>query len=209
MRILVLGATGSVGSLVVKQAVSHGHQVTAFVRLDPGSVALDGATVARGNVLDSQAVSNALAGQDAVVYAIGVKSRGATTLFSQSTRLLLDAMQQQGVKRLVCITGVGAGETKGHGGFIYDHLIFPLFTKNRYADKERQERLIQQSGLDWTIVRPAPFSEAKPHCDFQVLTEVGSIVLRKVSRTEVASFVVEELEQGANVRKTLFIGHSK
>lgn len=102
-----------------------------------------------------------------------------------------------------------AGETKGHGGFIYDHLIFPLFTKNRYADKERQERLIQQSGLDWTIVRPAPFSEAKPHCDFQVLTEVGSIVLRKVSRTEVASFVVEELEQGANVRKTLFIGHSK
>jgi len=209
VRILVLGAAGGVGSLVVKQAVAHGHQVTAFVRHDPGNVALDGVAVARGNVLDQKTVSNALAGQDAVVYAIGVKSIGPTTLFSQSTRLLLRAMQQQGVKRLVCITGVGAGETKGHGGFLYDHLIFPLFTKNRYADKERQEQLIQQSDLDWTIVRPGPFSEAKPRSDFQVLTEVGNVVLRKVSRTEVASFVIEELETGRYVRKTLFIGHSK
>jgi len=87
--------------------------------------------------------------------------------------MLLAAMEEERVKRLVCITGVGAGETKGHGGFIYDHLIFPLFTKNRYADKERQEQMIRQSNADWTIVRPAPFSEAKPRRDFQVVTEVG------------------------------------
>ena len=128
MKILVLGATGGVGRLVVKQALARGHKVTAFVRHDPGNIALDGATVACGNVLDTQALSNALAGQDAVVYAIGVKSTGPTTLFSQSTRLLLSAMEQQGVKRLVCITGVGAGETKGHGGFFYDHLTARDYT---------------------------------------------------------------------------------
>jgi len=198
-----------VGRLVVKQALARGHKVTAFVRHDPGNIALDGATVACGNVLDTQALSNALAGQDAVVYAIGVKSTGPTTLFSQSTRLLLSAMEQQGVKRLVCITGVGAGETKGHGGFIYDHLIFPLFTKNRYADKERQEQMIRQSNADWTIVRPAPFSDAKPRRDFQVVSEVGNVVLRKVSRAEVASFVLDELEMARYLRQTLFIGHAK
>ena len=206
MNILVLGAAGGVGRLIVRQAVAHGHKVTAFVR-DPGQAALEGAMVVRGDVLDVQALSNALPGQDAVVYAIGVKSTGPTTLFSQSTRFLLTAMEQQNVKRLVCITGIGAGETKGHGGFLYDHFIFPLFTKNRYADKELQEQLIRQSNLDWTIVRPAPFSEEKPSAPFQVLSEVGNAVLRKVSRAEVASFVLEELETRQYVRKTLFIGH--
>lgn len=206
MKILVLGAAGGVGRLVVKQAVAHGHEVTAFVR-DSGNAALEGATMIRGDVLDIQALSNALPGQDAVVYAIGVKSTGRTTLFSQSTRLLLGAMEQQQVKRLVCITGVGAGETKGHGGFLYDHFIFPLFTRNRYADKELQEQLIRQSNLDWTIVRPAPFSEGKPNAAFQVLSEVGKVVLRKVSRAEVASFVLGELENRQYLQKTLFIGH--
>jgi putative NADH-flavin reductase len=88
-------------------------------------------------------------------------------------------------------------------------LIVPLFTKNRYADKERQEQLIRQWDFDWTIVRPAPFSDAKPRSDFQVLTEVGSVVLRKVSHSEVASFVIQELERGDHVRETVFIGHNR
>ena len=119
MKIVVLGAAGAVGRLVVRQAVARGYQVTAFVQRDPGDVRLDGATVTHGDVLDKQALSTVIAGQDAVVYAIGVKSTRPTTLFSQSTRLLIGAMEKWGVKRLICITGVGAGETKGHGGFLY------------------------------------------------------------------------------------------
>lgn len=208
MKILVLGATGRVGGLVVEQARSRGHKVTALVR-DPAKVVPGGVTAVPGNVLDGASLSTALRDQDAVVYAIGVKSIRPTTLFSQSTRLLLRAMEQQQVRRLICITGVGAGETKGHGGFIYDRFIFPLFTKNRYADKEIQENLVRRSNLDWTIVRPAPFSEQKPQAHFEVLTEVGSAVLRRISPAEVALFIITELETGQHVRKTLFIGHSR
>src|SRR5262245_22474494 len=132
MKIVVLGAAGGVGRLIVKAALAHGHKVTAFVR-QQSYANPNGATVVQGNVLDSEALSRALAGQDAAVYTIGVKSIGLTTLFSQSMRLLLPIMEQHGVKRLICITGIGVGETKGHGGFFYDHVIFPLFTKNRYA----------------------------------------------------------------------------
>ncbi len=130
------------------------------------------------------------------LHALGALARGARSAQSSSVVLY-------------CPLGIefGAGETKGHGGFLYDHIIFPLFTKNRYADKERQEQLIRQSDLDWTIVRPAPFNEAKPRSDFQVVTEIGDVVLRKVSRTEVASFVIEELETGRYRKRTLFIGH--
>ena len=112
------------------------------------------------------------------------------------------------MKRFVCITGVGAGERKGHGGFVYDHFIFPLFTKNRYADKERQEQLIQQSHLDWTIVRPPPLNERNPRAGFQVLTKTGNEVLRKVSRAEVAAFVVEELETGRDLRQNTSLAMS-
>ena len=81
------------------------------MRGESATLPFDGAIVARGSVLNQQALSTAVAGQDAVVYAIGVKSTGPTTLFSESTRLLISAMDQQEVKRVVCITGVGAGET--------------------------------------------------------------------------------------------------
>jgi hypothetical protein len=80
------------------------------------------------------------------------------TLFS-NTRILIDAMVGHGVRRLVAITGVGAGETKGHGGFLYDCILYPLFTKRVYTDEGRQDELIRASPLDWVIVRPAPFWE--------------------------------------------------
>src|SRR6516162_4152083 len=102
VKILVLGAAGGVGRHVVQQALARGHTVTAFVRNAAG-VALDGVKVVVGDVLDDHALSNGVSGQDAVVYAIGEKSRRPTKLFSQSTRLLLAAMEQQRVKRLVCI----------------------------------------------------------------------------------------------------------
>ena len=95
-----------------------------------------------------------------VVFALGVDATGPTSLFSDATKILITAMQAAGVRRLVAITGIGAGETRGHGGLIYDWIIFPLFTRHRYADKDRQEALIEASGLDWVIVRPAPFDRA-------------------------------------------------
>jgi nucleotide-binding universal stress UspA family protein len=61
----------------------------------------------------------------------------------------------------VCVTGVGAGDTQGHGGFLSDRILYPLFTKGIYADKE-QEALIRDSAADWTIVRPAPFRNRTP-----------------------------------------------
>ena len=77
-----------------------------------------------------------------------------TTLFSQSTRILVDAMKAAGVKRLIAVTGLGAGDSRGHGGLLYDAVVFPLLLKRVYDDKDVQEWIVRSSGLDWTIVRP-------------------------------------------------------
>jgi putative NADH-flavin reductase len=209
LRLLVLGATGQVGRLVVDQAIRRDHDVTALVRA-PQKLGETSAlvTVVRGDALEPNAVASAVRKQDGVLYVLGAGNVRTTTLFSESTRILLDAMQREGVRRLVCVTGVGAGDTKGHGGFVYDWIVYPLFTKAIYADKDRQEALIRDSGTDWTIVRPAPFRKHTLAEPVSVVTRVDGIVLRRIAPHEVAVFVMDEAEQNRYVRQAVFIGHA-
>lgn len=208
MRVLVLGATGAVGRLATAEALARGHAVTALVRKPEKLGDLAGRVrVITGDALDADAVERAVEGQDAVLYVLGAGNVRRTTLFSDSTRILIAAMRRRDVRRLVAVTGVGAGETKGHGGFLYDRIIYPLFTKGVYEDKDRQETLIQASGLDWTIVRPASFRNGVPAGPLRAVTDVTGITLRKIGRSEVATFLVDELEQRRHVGRAVFIGH--
>jgi putative NADH-flavin reductase len=208
LSVFVLGASGSVGRLIVAEARTRGLSVTAQSRVSSRLAGLDAAgQIVALDPTDSAALAATLPGHDAVVFALGDRRRG-TTLFSDATRALLPAMQIAGVRRLVAITGVGAGETRGHGGFLYDNLIFPLFTRSIYADKDRQEALIEASGLDWTIVRPAPFSENLAPGPLQVLTQIApDTKLRRITRAEVAGFVLDQLASNAFLRRKPFIGH--
>jgi putative NADH-flavin reductase len=208
MRILLIGASGGVGRAVLAEAARRDWAVIAQTR-DPAK--LD-PLPCRGQILgcdprDAEALADGLAGADAAVFALGVDTLGKTTLFSASTAALIAAMGRAGVRRLVAVTGVGAGETRGHGGFLYDRIIFPLFTRRRYEDKERQEAMIAESGLDWTIVRPAPFSERPQTGPVEVHETVApGLVLRRIRRAEVAAFLCDCVETGAHIGARPFIG---
>lgn len=209
MRLFILGASGGVGSLLVKAALESGHQITAQTRRAEKLPMRDGVTVAVGDPTNQNYLQRYLQGQDAAAYCLGVDRSGRTTLFSDSTRTLVEALNASGVRRLVAVTGVGAGETRGHGGWLYNRMIFPLFTRNRYADKDRQEAIIRASDLDWTIVRPAPFSSRAGPGPLQVHTVVTpALQLRSVTREEVARFVLQVLENGTYLRQAPFIGHA-
>src|ERR1035437_2331268 len=136
MKILVIGATGPTGRELVSQGVALGHEITAAVR-HPESAALPaGVRLVRADVNDGASLRAAVDGQDVVISSLGSKlSRKPTNLFSFGTRNLLIAMNDAGVRRLVCITGIGAGDSKGHGGFFYDRIIQPLLLKEIYKDK--------------------------------------------------------------------------
>jgi putative NADH-flavin reductase len=208
MRVLVLGVTGGVGRLVAEEALKRGHDVTALVRSPRklGDIA-NRVQVVSGDALEARAVETAVDGEDAVVYALGAGNVRHTTLFSDSTYVLLAAMDHHSVRRLICVTGVGAGETKGHGGFLYDRMLYPLFTKGIYADKDKQESLVRGSHIEWTIVRPAPFRKNRPPGPLRVITDVDDVTLRRITRLEVAQFLVGELEQNRYIRQSVFIGH--
>jgi putative NADH-flavin reductase len=210
MNLLILGATGSIGRHLVPLALEKGHQVTALVR-DPAKLAISHAQLRTlaGDALQPPDVEQAVRFQDAVIYALGADQMGKpTTLFSDSTRILLEAMKRHGVRRLVAITGIGAGDSKGHGGFFYDQIIYRFFTKPIYEDKDRQEELIRASDRDWTIVRPSAFTDhSPPGAVLRALTDLGGVTVKSISRADTAAFVLEQVSSDRWLRQSPLVGY--
>jgi putative NADH-flavin reductase len=207
VKVLIIGATGVTGQILMREALEQGHEVTALAR-DPSAVAPEDhrPRVLQGNALDASSVEAAVAGQDAVLSALGTRSARPTTLFSESTQNLISAMNKQGVRRLVCITGVGAGDSKGHVGFLYDRIMLPFVVKNIYEDKTRQEEAIKQSDLDWVIVRPARLTDEPAKGEYNVFLG-GSYTAKTISRADVVSFMLAQLTHDTYVHKMPVISY--
>ena len=204
MNILIVGATRGIGRQLLEQALASGHSITALVR-NPRRLATQHARlrVIKGDILDSHSVALAMAGQDAVCCTIGVKAPWIrVTVFSEGTKNLLQAMKLTGVKRLICVTGIGAGDSRGHGGFIYDYLFRPLLFKTVYADKDRQESLIKASDVDWTIVRPGFLTNGPLTKNYRTLTDMTGVTAGRISRADVAHFILDEIESKQYLRQT-------
>jgi uncharacterized protein YbjT (DUF2867 family) len=207
VKILVLGATGATGRLIVSKAVSKGYEVTALVRSKAKAIDLASAELVEGDVRDPAALTRAIAGCDAVVSSLGTAMSPfrEVTLLSTATRALVSVMAQQNIRRLVCITGLGAGDSRGHGGFFFDRLFLPLMLRKVYEDKDRQEDAIRASTLDWTIVRPTVLNDKPAHGSIKALTDLSDIHGGTIARADVADFVVQQLNADTWLRKAPLI----
>jgi uncharacterized protein YbjT (DUF2867 family) len=197
-RVLVLGASRGIGLETVRCALAEGHRVRAFAR-GAASIAIDHAELEKiaGDALDPAPVARALQDVDAAIETLGAPRSAeamfrGTRLFSAATRVLIDAMRAQGVRRLVAVTGLGAGDSRGHGGFLYDAVVFPLVLKRIYDDKDVQEQMIRASGLDWTIVRPGLLKDGEATGRARALTDPKDWHAGPVRRADVARFLVRE-----------------
>ena len=201
-KVLVLGATGGTGREIVRQLNKSGHISVALVRSREKAADMD-AVLIEGDARDPKALDRALAGCDAVISALGTPPSPfkAVTLLSAATQLLVAAMQRAGVKRLVCITGIGAGDSRGHGGFAFDNIIMPLLLRKVYADKNRQEAIIGASGLDWVVVRPAILNDKPRRGKICALTELSQFHGGTISRSDVADFVAAQVDNNEYLGK--------
>jgi len=204
LKILILGATGPTGRHIVSQAVARGYDVTALVRSPEKAADLTEVRIVAGDARDESALRQAVEGRDAVISALGTPASPfrEVTLLSTATRKLVDAMKAEGVARLVAITGIGAGDSAGHGGFPFDNLIFPLLLHKVYADKNRQESIIKESDLDWTIVRPSILNNKSGVKTVRALTSLENFHGGSISREDVATFVLDQVSSGRWLRQT-------
>lgn len=193
MRLVVFGAAGKSGRQIVEQALEAGHEVTAFVR-NPAAVSAGrpGLKVMRGDALEARSVSEAVAGQDAVLFAIGTNRRSTITVCADSTRNIISAMKEQGVRRLVILSAYGASETKDKA--LYSKVLRSLIGK-RVEDKDRQEELVRASGLDWVLVRPPLLTNGRRRGRYRVGFDIPIRMFSKVSRADVAEFMLRQLTE--------------
>jgi putative NADH-flavin reductase len=203
MNILVIGATGRTGREVVTQALDLGCVVTAFARNPSDMTRLhERLKVVRGNVLDHASVEAAVPGQEAVVSALGARTHGRTTVLSEGTKNVVRAMERHGVRRLICESSLGVGDSQGQIGPLFDWFVLPLWLRHVYADKEVQERAIKESTLDWVIVRPALLTNGPRTGVYQAgLTYTRNAIVPRISRADVADFMLKQLSDDTYLRK--------
>jgi putative NADH-flavin reductase len=207
-RILVIGASRGIGLETVRTALRAGRTVRALARSAAGipieDTALDKVS---GDALDRDTVQNALQDVDVIIQTLGVDFSPrlifeGTRLFSESTRILVDVMKAAGVKRLITVTGLGAGDSRGHAGLLYDAILFPLLLKRVYDDKDVQEWIVRSSGLDWTIVRPGMLTNGPATNQYRVLTASKDWRFGVISRADVANFLVRLTNERALIGTT-------
>ncbi len=188
MKIAIFGASGRTGILTVYQALDKGHLVTAFAR-KPSSVTIQHKNfqVVQGDILDYEKVKQAVEGQDVIISALGVESRKPTTILSQGTRNILLAMEECKVSRFICMSS--AGILGNDAGILFGKIIMPLFLKQVFLDKVRQMKIIQETNLDWVIVRPTSLTDAPKTGKYKIT--MGSPASRKVPRADVADFMLK------------------
>jgi putative NADH-flavin reductase len=205
--VLIIGASRGIGLEAVKAALEAGHSVRALAR-SAQRICLDHPKLEKiaGDALEMVTVKRALTGVDVVIQSLGVAPGleaivKPTRFFSKATRVLVTAMEKAKVKRLICVTGFGAGDSRGHGGFLYS-VAFHLLLGRVYDDKDVQERIVRNSKLDWVIVRPVILTDGLKTNAYRALVDPRDWTCGFISRADVADFLVKQIDDDAFLHKT-------
>ena len=205
MKLLIIGGTGGTGRELIKQALESGHIVCALIR-NPKNLKIEhpNLKIIEGNVLDFDKVKMSVSGQDAVISSLGHKRFFIkTTILSEGTKNIIQAMELQNVKRFICITSLGINNSRFKMGLYYTLFVIPVIIFFYFWDKSKQEKLIQNSKLDWTIVRPGQLTNGKKRGKYKHGLNVGNYILTKmISRADVAHFILSQLNDKKYVHQT-------
>jgi uncharacterized protein YbjT (DUF2867 family) len=209
MKILVLGGTRGTGRQTVESALTRGHQVTVAAR-NPSAMDLrhPSLRVMKGDVSDASSLAPAVAGQDAVIFAVGATLEAlkkTPTVFSDGTRNTIEVMKRAGIRRLVVLSSHGSGDSSASGGFILMRVLKPLLLAPYYDDHDRQEALVRPSDIDWVIVRPSMLTNGAAKGKYRIVEQPGAPGMM-ISRADVAEFMVSAVETDKYVRKAVSIG---
>lgn len=202
MKILILGATGPTGQQLIKQALEQQHQVTALVR-NPSkiSIAHEKLTIIAGNVLDKIIVLKALAGQDAVISALGKgQSLISSDLITDAVNVLIPAMSEMQIKRLIFLSGFGAGETFMQANLL-QKIIFKTFLNSIYRDKAKAEIQLRSSNLDWTLIYPVKLNNKPATGNYKAGEKFTMKGTPEISRADVALFMLTQVSSDIYLKK--------
>ncbi|MGG6231257.1 NAD(P)-dependent oxidoreductase [Tenacibaculum sp. SDUM215027] len=208
MKIIVFGATGTIGQELVKQALNKGFEVTAFVRSPEKlkSLTSEKLTFVQGNITNIDDVEKAIKHHKAVFCAIGDGKVG--TIRTIGTKHIIKAMKKAGIQRLICQTTLGMGESYGNLNFVWKHIMFGILLKKAFQDHKQQEQYIIKSDLDYTIVRPSAFVNGNITNAYKVgFDGTYKNLSLKITRADVANFMLKQLHTNQYLKRAVSISN--
>ena len=207
MKVVIFGSTGFSGKAILKEALSHQHQVTVLVRNKSSILVQDkNLKIVEGNLLDKHTVAEVLKNSDAVIQCLGIGGKGngkLTTFISDATKIIVEEMEKQQIKRLIVMSNVGAGNSVSFQPWIFTKIILPYFMKWLKVlidDKNRMEPIIMNSELDWTIVRCPNIVDKTPKGNV-LATLDGKGLKLAVTLGDMAEFIIQQLTDNAYSRQ--------
>jgi putative NADH-flavin reductase len=206
-KIVVFGASGKTGKVFLKKALEMDNlQITAFVR-NPESLSdiqNNKFSVLKGDVLDMESVENAVINQDVLVVLLGTKGNKPTTVYSEGTMNMLQAMKKYQVKKMICLSS--AGVMGNDAGFVFTKIIIPLFLKHPFKDKRKQiEMLLANKDIDWVIVRPPEIVDKPQKNDFKVSLE--KTYSDKITVGDLVDFLITQIDSNHYIRQMPFVSN--
>jgi len=201
MKVTIFGATGFSGQAILAEALKQGYEVTILVRdASKVQINLKNLTIIEGNVLDPQTVASVLNHQEAVIQCLGVGGKGdgkPTTFISDATKVIVDEMQKQQIKRLIAMSNAGAGNSIAFQPWFFTKIILPYFMqwlKVIIDDKNRMEPIIMNTSLNWTIVRCPNITDkpAKGRCN---ATLDGKGLKLSITLPDLSKFMIDQLTE--------------
>ena len=207
MKIIVFGPTGGTGRLLLEKATQSGHSVTAFTRNTSAIEHRPNLTILAGSVLDADAVAIAVAGQDAVLSALGGRPWRTSPICGPAIRNITTAMAKHRLRRIVAISTLGAAETRADIGWFARNVLFRFVLRNEVADKEAMEQHLSATDLDWIVVRVATLTNEAARGSFRVADDRTIRGMGRISRSDVADFMLAQLESDPWLRRKPVISY--
>jgi nucleoside-diphosphate-sugar epimerase len=206
MKVLVVGASGKTGRLVVERALAKGHEVTVLVR-DAGVFRQENVRVVEGDATSQEDVLKAVEGNEAVIDTIGGRTPYKdTTLERTSAHNIIDAMRAKNVRRLIVISMMGLGSSKDQTPFWYEYLLMPTFLRGSTKDKTALEDEVSGSGLEYVIARP-PLLTDHPATGSVTVLDSGETG-HQITRADLANFLTDQLESNDYLGRAVTVVNS-
>jgi len=207
-KIIIFGATGPTGQELVKQTIRANYNVTAFVRSpEKLNVSDTNLIITQGDVLNQKDVDRAVEKQDVVLCSIGMPPTDKSMLRTKGTVNIIKAMEKQGVNRLICQSTLGFGDSKIALPWFMRFVLVPLLLKNAWKDHEMQESKIENSKLDWTIVRPAALTNGEKTGKYKHGFAYSDKIKAKISRADTAHFMLSQIEDNQYLHQKVGISY--
>ncbi len=207
MKILLIGATGQTGRILLRKLPLLGHEVVAFARNPKDVAEIDSRIhVVKGDARDAASFGRAVAGVDSVISVFGPRSLKKDDIQESMMRNLEAAMRTAGVRRLINLSAAGVGDSLNEMPGILRYVFVPLFLGRMYADKERGERILFASSLEFVNVRPGRLLNHPARGGIKAQFTVKNLKL-EMTREDLADFMIAQLQNSEWIRKSPFIGY--